>query len=165
MPHKKITSPAEVDMVNKKIISILKTDSRQSCKEIADKLSLSESTVRKRIKNLVDSDVIERFTIEINPEFTKNNLTAFITIIPKDGKMNNLISLVRNATHCSEVFCLSGKLGLLMITGAEDVNELDALAETYRMNPDIKEVIVGISLHTISTGDCIAKLPLPTNQS
>lgn len=74
--------------------------------------------------------------------------------------MNELLTLVKNATHCSEVFCLSGKLGLLMITGASDAAELDALAETYRMNPDIKDVIVGISLRSISTGNCIAKLPL-----
>lgn len=160
MPHKKIMSLNELDVINKKILGILKQDSKKSYKEIADELEISESTVRKRINNLIESNVIERFTIDINPEFTKQNLIAFITIIPKEGKMNELLNLVKNATHCSEVFCLSGKLGLLMITGASDAAELDALAETYRMNPDIKDVIVGISLRSISTGNCIAKLPL-----
>ncbi|MBD3352346.1 MAG: winged helix-turn-helix transcriptional regulator [Candidatus Lokiarchaeota archaeon] len=161
MPHKKITSIADIDIINKKIIRMLKEDSKRSYKSIAEELDLSESTVRKRVNNLVDSGVITKFTIEVNPEYTKQNLTAFITIVPKDGKMNDLIDLVRNATHCSEVFCLNGKLGLLMITGAENANELDALAETYRIHPYIKEVTVGISLRNIKTGNCVARLPFP----
>ncbi|MHA1338587.1 MAG: Lrp/AsnC family transcriptional regulator [Promethearchaeota archaeon] len=161
MPHKRIKGPSELDEINRKILAILKKNARKPYKDIAEMLGVSESTVRKRVKILVESGVIKRFTIDINPMFPRQNITAFITLVPKEGKMNEVIQMVKNATHCSEAFCLSGKMGILMITGAENISEIDALVESYRVYPYIEEVTVGISLKNISTGDCIVKLPLP----
>ncbi len=158
MPHKKITNITELDIVNKKIINVLKKDAKTPYKQIADELEISESTVRKRINTLVESNVIEKFTIDINPEYAKQNITAFITLIPNEGKQNDLIEYIIKQSYCSEVFVLNGKMGILMIAGTENGQELDALLETYRIHPDIKEVISGISLRNIKTGNCVAKL-------
>lgn len=136
----------------------LKQDAKRTYSDIAELLDLSPSTVRKRVNNLVESGVIKRFTIEINPEFAKQNITAFITLIPEEGSMRKIIELVRHQTFCSQVFCLNGKCGLLVITATESAEELDAVVETYRMNPEIKDVTVGISLRNIKTGTCVANL-------
>ena len=158
MVHKKITTIMELDNINKKIIRILTRNAKTPYKDISEELGVSESTVRKRINNLVESGVIEKFTIEINPKFAKQNITAFITIVPVDGRLNDLIELVSSQTFCSEIFLLNGRMGLLMIAGAENAEELDTLLETYRLNPDIKEVEAGISLRNIKTGNCVTKL-------
>ena len=51
------------DKIDEKILEFLKNDSRESFVEIGKKLKLSESAVRRRVKNLVDGGVIERFTL------------------------------------------------------------------------------------------------------
>ena len=43
------------DKIDEKILEYLKNDSRESFVEIGKKLKLSESAVRRRVKNLVDS--------------------------------------------------------------------------------------------------------------
>ena len=55
---------SEVDETDEKIIRILQTDSRRAFVEIANEIGLSESAVRRRVKNLVERMIIKRFTIE-----------------------------------------------------------------------------------------------------
>ncbi|HEX5977360.1 MAG TPA: AsnC family transcriptional regulator, partial [Nitrososphaeraceae archaeon] len=66
-----------IDSVDDKIIRILQNDSRKSFVEIADEIRLSESAVRRRVKNLIDNGIIKRFTIELDA----GNKTSAITLI------------------------------------------------------------------------------------
>ena len=56
------------DKIDEKIIGYLKEDSRESFVNIGTKLKLSESAVRRRVKNLVDNGVIKKFTLELEEE-------------------------------------------------------------------------------------------------
>ena len=57
------------DNTDQKIIEYLKEDSRESFVDIGKKLKLSESAVRRRVKNLVTNGTIKKFTLEIlNPQ-------------------------------------------------------------------------------------------------
>ena len=60
------------DKIDEKIIGYLKDDSRESFVDIGKKLKLSESAVRRRVKNLVDSKTISKFTIEIGEDNWEN---------------------------------------------------------------------------------------------
>nr|MDP8942301.1 AsnC family transcriptional regulator [Thermoproteota archaeon] len=66
-----------IDSLDDKIIRILQSDSRKSFVEIADEIGLSESAVRRRVKNLIDNGIIKRFTIELDA----GNKTSAITLI------------------------------------------------------------------------------------
>ena len=46
-----------LDKIDEKIISILKIDSRKAFIEIAQIVGLSESAVRRRIRNLIDNNI------------------------------------------------------------------------------------------------------------
>ncbi len=56
-----------MDLKNKKILYELDKDSRQSNKQIAKKVRLSEQVIGNRIKNLIDNKVIEYFYVKTNP--------------------------------------------------------------------------------------------------
>ena len=60
MPRKSI------DSLDIELLKQLLEDSRQTSKELALKLKAHKDTVRKRISNLLNKGVIERFTITIN---------------------------------------------------------------------------------------------------
>jgi DNA-binding Lrp family transcriptional regulator len=57
----------KIDLRDKKILYALDRDSRQSNKQIAKKVGLSEQVVGKRIKRLQHLGVIENFFVKINP--------------------------------------------------------------------------------------------------
>ena len=54
---------ADLDSVDEKIIEALQKDSRKSFVEIASEIRLSESAVRRRVKNLIDSRIKYYFLI------------------------------------------------------------------------------------------------------
>ena len=56
------------DNIDIEILRQLLDDSKQTYGQLANSLALHKDTVRKRIKTLVDQQVIERFTININQE-------------------------------------------------------------------------------------------------
>jgi Lrp/AsnC family transcriptional regulator of lysine biosynthesis len=158
MVHKKIVDLLEIDEINRAIIRILKKNGKKPYIDIARELQISESTVRKRVSNLLKSGVIDKFTIELNPGFMKQNITSFIKILPRKGHLNNLLKTISNQSYCSQIFLLDGNMGLLIIVAVENPNELDALLETYRAHPEILEVDAGIILRNIKTGNCVANL-------
>ena len=52
------------DKVDERILEFLRNNSRESFVEIGKKLKLSESAIRHRVKNMVDSGTITKFTVE-----------------------------------------------------------------------------------------------------
>ena len=56
-----------MDATDKKILSILKENSRESASEIAKRVSLSVPAVTERIRKLEQGGVIEKYTLRINP--------------------------------------------------------------------------------------------------
>ncbi|MDU5910944.1 MAG: Lrp/AsnC family transcriptional regulator [Staphylococcus epidermidis] len=76
-----------MDLTNQKILHLLEQNSKLSLSEIGKEVNLSTPSVRERIYKLIDSKIIERYTIDINVliEVTiKNNLykdfKAFISV-------------------------------------------------------------------------------------
>jgi Lrp/AsnC family transcriptional regulator of lysine biosynthesis len=57
------------------ILGILRQDSRASNTDIARKVAISESAVRRRIANLVSSGRIRRFTIEVDDREISSAIT------------------------------------------------------------------------------------------
>ena len=62
---------------DQRILEILRVDSRKSFVDIGKELGLSESAIRRRIKNLIDNGTISRFTIEEN----SSKKTSAITLL------------------------------------------------------------------------------------
>jgi Lrp/AsnC family leucine-responsive transcriptional regulator len=57
-----------IDELDIELIKLLMEDSSQAYVQLSKKLNVHKDTVRKRIRNLVDRRVIDRFTITINQE-------------------------------------------------------------------------------------------------
>ncbi|MDT7890758.1 MAG: AsnC family transcriptional regulator, partial [Candidatus Nanopusillus sp.] len=55
-----------VDDIDNKIIKILLNNSRISNTKIARLLNISEASVRKRIKKIMEIGIIKKFTVELN---------------------------------------------------------------------------------------------------
>ena len=56
-----------LDEMDMKILKMLEADGRMPFTEIAEKLKVSESTVRKRVLSLQRRGVIKKFTIKVDP--------------------------------------------------------------------------------------------------
>jgi Lrp/AsnC family transcriptional regulator for asnA, asnC and gidA len=129
-----------LDEKDKKIIEMLFQNSRRPYHEIADKVGLSESTVRKRVIKLQQGGIIEKFTIKICRE-DERCIYAFLTLIPKnESEIKELLRETVILPQCEEVYKLDGRCGILIKVNVPDTNELDAILEMFRSRTDIESV-------------------------
>ena len=114
------------DKIDEKTIGYLKEDSRESFVDIGKKLKLSESAVRRRVKNLVDSKTISKFTIEIG----EDNVTSAIVLVSVDS-----------ATDTSKVSAklakLEGVKTVYEITGQYDITTIMSGSSIAEINNSI----------------------------
>ena len=129
-----------LDEKDKRILEMLIEDSRRPYREIADEIGLSESTIRKRVIKLQDDGVIEKFTIRICRE-DERCIMAFLTLIPKsESEIKELLRETQILPQCEEVYFLAGQCGVLVKVNVPEINELDALIESFRGRSDVKSV-------------------------
>ncbi len=118
---------SNIDEKDKKILEILKEDSRTPYTEIAEKLDVSEATVRKRIESLREDDVIKKFTVEIDPESLGYET---VTLLGLDVEPNYFLKAVEDMTEIEEVLWVAKSTGDHMIMAeiwAEDGDHLSKI--------------------------------------
>lgn len=125
-----------LDPIDEKIISILKINSRQPFVEIAKEIGLSESAIRRRVKNLMDTKIIKRFTVELD----NKNRTSAITLI-------SVTSTSDTSTVSTALMSLNGVEVIYEITGQYDIAAIISSSSVAEINRCIDEVrrIEGVS--------------------
>ncbi len=63
------------DKTDEQIIGILSQNSRISNTELTQRLSMSESAIRRRISNLITSGRIRKFTLEVDDQHLSSAIT------------------------------------------------------------------------------------------
>ena len=101
-----------LDEKDLKIIEILKKDSRTPYTEIARILSLSEATIRKRIKNLEDKKVITGYSIKIDKSKLGYNTIAYVGL---DVEPSMFLDAAKKMTEIDEVKYVAAATGDHMI--------------------------------------------------
>jgi Lrp/AsnC family transcriptional regulator for asnA, asnC and gidA len=127
---------ADIDETDEKIIRILQTNSRRAFVEIANEIGLSESAVRRRVKNLVDRRIIKRFTIELRA----SDKTSAITLI-------SVASTADTSAVSNQLMNLNGVKVVYEITGQYDIAAIIAAPSIADINKCIDDIrkIEGVS--------------------
>jgi Lrp/AsnC family transcriptional regulator, involved in the regulation of lysine biosynthesis len=123
---------AKIDETDEKIIRILQADSRRAFVDIANEIGLSESAVRRRVKNLVDRAIIKRFTIELGA----SDKTSAITLI-------SVASTADTSAVSNQLMNLNGVKVVYEITGQYDIAAIiaaPAIADINKCIDDIRKI-------------------------
>ena len=118
------------DKVDERIIGYLKEDSRKSFVDIGKKLKLSESAVRRRVKNLVDSKTIDKFTIELG----EDNVTSAIVLVSVDSATEtSKVSLkLAKLNGVKTVYEITGQYDITTIMSASSIAEINNSIDALR---------------------------------
>ncbi len=112
------------------IIELLRQDARQSNTEIAQKLNLSESAVRRRISNLLGGGVIRRFTIEVDdPQLT--SAITWVSVSPSIPT-NQVSAKIRGVHGVETVLETSGQFDIAVIIKGANIVEVNKSVEGIR---------------------------------
>ena len=135
------------DKVDEKIIEYLKENARESFVDIGKKLKLSESAVRRRVKNLVDSGSIKRFTLELGEE----NVTSAIVLVSVDSSTDtSKVSLkLAKLEGVKTVYEITGQYDITTIISASNISEINTSIDALRKIPGVIDTNTVIILRKI----------------
>jgi DNA-binding Lrp family transcriptional regulator len=135
------------DKVDEKIIEYLKEDSRESFVDIGKKLKLSESAVRRRVKQLVDNGTIKKFTLEIGEE----NTTSAIVLVSVDSATDtSKVSLkLAKLDGVKTVYEITGQYDITTIISASNISEINTSIDALRKIPGVIDTNTVIILRKV----------------
>ena len=135
------------DKVDEKIIEYLKENSRESFVDIGKKLKLSESAVRRRVKNLLGSGVIKKFTLELGEE----NATSAIVLLSVDSATDTskVSSKLIKLEGVKTVYEITGQYDITVIISAATITEINNSIDALRKIPGVDDTNTVIILKKV----------------
>ena len=117
------------DNTDEKILGFLRDDSRGSFVEIGKKLKLSESAVRRRVKNMVDSGAITKFTVEEGGDQPE----ALVLVSADSSIDTSKVSLkLTKLDGIKKIYEITGQYDICVIVQASTINEINACIDDLR---------------------------------
>ncbi|QDI89335.1 Lrp/AsnC family transcriptional regulator [Candidatus Nitrosopumilus sp. SW] len=135
------------DNIDEKIIGYLKEDSRESFVDIGKKLKLSESAVRRRVKNLIGNGTIKKFTLELGEE----NATSAIVLVSVDSATDtSKVSLkLAKLDGVKTVYEITGQYDITTIMSASSIAEINNSIDALRKIPGVVDTNTVIILRKV----------------
>lgn len=121
-----------MDQIDTELLKLLTEDSRMSYTELADRIGISETAIRRRMKKLVDEKVITQFTIKVDQEKIGKSITAFVGI-DVGGEIGPVAgSELMNREEISELYTITGDFDIIMKVTCRTVKDLEKTIEFVR---------------------------------
>ena len=135
------------DKTDDKIIGFLRDNARESFVEIGKKLKLSESAIRRRVKNLIDSGVIEKFTVEMG----ETNTTSAIVLISVDSATDTskVSTKLTKLEDVKTVYEITGQYDISVIIRSGNIAEINICIDELRKIQGVIDTNTVIILRTI----------------
>jgi DNA-binding Lrp family transcriptional regulator len=124
-----------MDDLDRRLLALLRADSREPVASLAAKLKVSRGTVQNRINRMMaPGGAIQGFTVRTRPELEENRIRAVMTIAIEGERSRAVIKALRGLPEVDKVHTTNGRWDL--------VAELDTatLAEFSRTLDQIRTV-------------------------
>jgi Lrp/AsnC family transcriptional regulator of lysine biosynthesis len=124
-----------MDQLDARIIELLKENSRAKFVDVGKAVDLTEGAVRRRIKNLIKSGAIRKFSIE-----TQSGAEAIVLIKTKPKTTPVLTrEVVKGLKRVAEkVFEVSGDFDIAASITAANIEELNQKVDEIRKFPQVQ---------------------------
>jgi DNA-binding Lrp family transcriptional regulator len=124
-----------MDDLDRRLLALLRADSREPVASLAAKLKVSRGTVQNRINRmLAPGGAIQGFTVRTRPELEANRIRAVMTIAIEGERSRAVVKALRGLPEVDKVHTTNGRWDL--------VAELDTatLAEFSRTLDQIRTI-------------------------
>lgn len=132
-----------VDLVDRRIISLIQRDASRSIGEIAERVGASPSSCWRRIQKLEQSGVITRRVALADPEKLGLPLSVFVSVRTSRHNIDWLEDFAKTVAAMPEVigfYRLAGEIDYLLHVVLPDIGALDAFYKKLVSNADLSNV-------------------------
>ena len=125
-----ITRVKKMDDTDKTIIEILKHDGRATYSYIGKRIDLSEGAIRKRIKALVDSGTIRRFTVKVG--LTEGAEAIALLSVDPSLPTSEVSQELKKFSKVETVYEITGEYDIAVTISGLNITEVNECLEKIR---------------------------------
>ncbi len=130
----------QIDDINLKILDILNRDSSIPFVDVAKRIGVSDATVHIRVRRMMSTGIINKFTISVDNDLLGYDHMAFMGINITPGSADQIISDLLKIEEVLEMHEMHGKFDLLLKIRAKNLNQMrDIVANKICKIPHILE--------------------------
>ena len=119
-----------IDQLDMKIIRSLSGNARKPYKTIAQELSVSDATVRKRVRKMLDEGIIKEFNVLIDYHALGRIIKAFIGLRVNPSKIKDIVKNLKSNPDVQVLYRTTGDVDLFVEVIFKDMEDLNTFLES-----------------------------------
>jgi len=124
-----MTEMAKIDSIDEKLIKLLQFDARQSSEVLGKQLKISPTTVRRRIRKLLEDGTM-RFVAVADPRIWGADLSAHIGLNVDRAQLNPVVKAISSIEAIKNISLTAGRFDMMCFVRVASVEELSNLLRT-----------------------------------
>lgn len=151
-----IIEKSDLTMLGRKdrlLLNELQRDSRLTMQQLAERVGMSASACWRRVRNLEESGVIDRYAVLVNPRkagFTLSSMTLVSLARHEQKNVENFVQEVMRHPEVLECFATSGEADFHLRVVVEDMDAYNAFLDDFIFRlPGVSQVRSNIVLKEI----------------
>lgn len=140
-----------LDDLDYRLIALLRTDSRTPVAVLARELGINRSTVTSRIDRLVDSGVIEGFTIRVSNDLAPDSVRGVILVATETRSSHEVVHEIRGYPEIEELHSTIGTWDLVIQLRSRNLTEFDLALERIRALPGVRSTQTSLLFSSLRT--------------
>ena len=123
-----------LDQFDRELLKLLQENSRMKNTDLAKRLDVTEGAIRKRLTKLVNNNLIERFTIQVNEKISGRRAVVEVRIAGNSSPSVIREKIIKKVhTGIEALYETTGDIDLFIIFHTEGDNELKEAIEQVRL--------------------------------
>jgi Lrp/AsnC family leucine-responsive transcriptional regulator len=130
-----------IDDTDLMTLDLLREDSRLSYREIGKRIHISTGTVSERVRNVVDSGVIMKFTTAVDPSKMGMNVPMFLRV--RVNPRERIETLVKHFEEVEEACCfhyVTGDIDMSILVRCKDNEHAAEVLDKIRVIKGVERV-------------------------
>jgi DNA-binding Lrp family transcriptional regulator len=145
--------------LDRRLIDVLREDARLSVRSLARRLSVSPSTIGKRLEALLEREIITGFVPTLDYKKLGFGLVAITKIKARGDALDSIVKALAADRHLSHVYEITGEFDVLVIGRFRDESEMNREIKRLLGLPGIEGTNTSIVLSTAKEGGDIELSP------
>ena len=139
----------DLDETDRRLLSFLNDDARQSQRQLARQLGVAQGTVTNRIKRLEEAGVISGYSAVLNPEQIGWSMTIMAGLRIVKGSMIDVQQKIAADPRVFAVYDVTGDWDSMVLARVKDREDLDNLAKTVFTLEGVARSFTHVVLNTV----------------
>lgn len=130
-----------LDYINYKIIDVLSKNSSLPFVELAKQIGISDATVHTRVKKMISTGIIKKFSVIIDNNLIGYDHLAFIMVKLENGKTDQAVAILEEIEQILEIHEIYDKFDLLVKIRSKSLENMrDIIVNKILSITEVKEI-------------------------